>query len=102
MRVWQALWSWLNEIVPADSVAGNTLIGMLTRLTLRNPFHVALAATVTSFINTHGAPPPCAAVAYAPDLGPGTFCLVRVTTWGPTPHAPPSLTLRILGRALSA
>ena len=29
---------------PLDSVAGNTLIGMLTRLILRKPFHVARAA----------------------------------------------------------
>src|SRR6186713_1002135 len=46
MRVWHSPWSWLNEIVALDSVAGNTLIGMLTRLTRRNPFHVALAAIV--------------------------------------------------------
>src|SRR5215210_2294476 len=31
-------------MLAADSVAGNTFTGMLTRLTLRNPFHVALAA----------------------------------------------------------
>ena len=35
MRVWHSAWSWLNEIEPLDSVAGNTLIGMLTRLILR-------------------------------------------------------------------
>src|SRR6266581_9505368 len=40
MRVWHAAWSWLKEIVSADSVAGKTLTGILTRLTLRNPFQV--------------------------------------------------------------
>src|SRR5262249_46385884 len=44
MRVWHSAWSWLNEIVPLDSVAGNTLIGMFTRLILRKPFQVARAA----------------------------------------------------------
>src|SRR2546422_5351891 len=44
MRVWHSPWSWLNEIVPLDSVAGNTLIGMFTRLIFRNPFQVARAA----------------------------------------------------------
>src|SRR5918996_6267274 len=44
MRVWHSAWSWLKEILAADSVAGNTLTGMLTRLTLRNPFHVGRAA----------------------------------------------------------
>jgi hypothetical protein len=33
----------LNEIVLLDSVAGNTLMGMFTRLTFKNPFQVALA-----------------------------------------------------------
>jgi hypothetical protein len=42
MRVWHSAWSWLKEIVSADSVAGKTFTGMLTRLTLRNPFHVGL------------------------------------------------------------
>src|SRR4030095_15653869 len=46
MRVWHSPWSWLKEIVPADSVAGNTLIGMFTRLIFRNPFQVARAAIV--------------------------------------------------------
>src|SRR4051812_27359891 len=32
-------------MVPADSVAGNTLIGMFTRLIFRKPFHVARAVT---------------------------------------------------------
>jgi hypothetical protein len=32
MRVWHSPWSWLTEIEPLDSVAGNTLIGMFTRL----------------------------------------------------------------------
>src|SRR5438445_12014244 len=44
MRVWHSAWSWLNEIVPLDSVAGNTLIGMFTRLIFRKPFQVARAA----------------------------------------------------------
>src|SRR5215472_12744836 len=44
MRVWHSPWSWLNEIVALDSVAGNTLMGMFTRLTLRYPFQVARAA----------------------------------------------------------
>src|SRR5262252_3167361 len=44
MRVRHSPWSWLNEIVPLDSVAGNTLTGMFTRLTFRKPFHVARAA----------------------------------------------------------
>ena len=30
----------VEESVAADSVAGNTRIGMFTRLTFRNPFHV--------------------------------------------------------------
>src|SRR5437870_2081661 len=44
MRVWHSPWSWLNEIVPLDSVAGNTLIGMFTRLIFRKPFQVGRAA----------------------------------------------------------
>src|SRR6185295_18425242 len=44
MRVWHSAWSWLNAIVALDSVAGNTLIGMFTRLIFRKPFHVARAA----------------------------------------------------------
>src|ERR671911_233270 len=44
MRDWHSAWSWLKEMVAADSVAGNTFTGMLTRLTLRKPFHVARAA----------------------------------------------------------
>src|SRR5204862_1361074 len=44
MRVWHSPWSWLNEMVPLDSVAGNTLMGMFTRLILRKPFQVARAA----------------------------------------------------------
>src|SRR4051812_16678812 len=46
MRVWHSPWSWLKEIDPLDSVAGNTLIGMFTRLIFRKPFHVARAAIV--------------------------------------------------------
>src|SRR5687768_17568246 len=42
MRVWHSAWSWLNERVAADSVAGNTFTGMFTRLTLRKPFQVGL------------------------------------------------------------
>src|SRR5438034_6470903 len=44
MRVWHSPWSWLKEIVPLDSVAGNTLIGMFTRLIFRKPFQVGRAA----------------------------------------------------------
>src|SRR5206468_3228268 len=44
MRVRHSPCSWLNEIVPLASVAGNTLIGMFTRLIFRKPFHVARAA----------------------------------------------------------
>src|SRR6187549_3395036 len=43
MRVWHSAWSWLNEMAAADSVAGNTLTGMLTRLTFRKPFQVGRA-----------------------------------------------------------
>src|SRR5215831_17459704 len=46
MRVRHSPWSWLKEIVADDSVAGNTLIGMFTRLIFRKPFQVALAAIV--------------------------------------------------------
>jgi hypothetical protein len=35
-----------KEIVPLDSVAGNTLIGMFTRLIFRKPFQVARAAMI--------------------------------------------------------
>src|SRR6187431_148017 len=44
MRVWHSAWSWLKLIVAAESVAGNTRTGMLTRLILRKPFQVGLAA----------------------------------------------------------
>src|SRR5436309_6569176 len=44
MRVWHSPWSWLKEIVPLDSVAGNTLMGMFTRLIFRKPFQVAREA----------------------------------------------------------
>src|SRR4029079_13406280 len=44
MRVWHSPWSWLKLIVAAESVAGNTRTGMLTRLIFMNPFHVGLAA----------------------------------------------------------
>src|SRR5260370_34521447 len=44
MRVWHSPCSWLNAIEPLDSVAGNNLIGMFTRLIVRKPFHVARAA----------------------------------------------------------
>src|SRR5437588_2844165 len=40
-------------MVPLDSVAGNTLIGMFTRLTLRKPFHVARAAIMCPFSHFH-------------------------------------------------
>ena len=35
--------------MPLDSVAGNTFIGMLTRLIFRNPFQVDRAAIITPF-----------------------------------------------------
>src|ERR671911_529302 len=44
MRVWHSAWSWLKLIVAAESVAGNTRTGMLTRLILRKPFQVGRAA----------------------------------------------------------
>src|SRR6476661_10028432 len=44
MRVWHSPWSWLKLIVAAESVAGKTRTGMLTRLIFMNPFHVGLAA----------------------------------------------------------
>src|SRR5262249_52821530 len=44
MRVWHSPWSWLKLIVAAESVAGNTRTGTLTRLILRKPFQVGLAA----------------------------------------------------------
>src|SRR5262245_56812051 len=47
MRVWHSPWSWLKEIDPLDSVAGNTLIRMFTRLIFRKPFQVARAATIS-------------------------------------------------------
>src|SRR4029450_13208483 len=48
MRVWHSAWSWLNEIASADSVAGNTFTGMLTRLTFRKPFQVGRGGICTS------------------------------------------------------
>src|SRR5688500_394295 len=48
MRVWHSAWSWLKLIVAAESVAGNTRTGMLTRLIFKNPFHVGRAAIVRS------------------------------------------------------
>src|SRR5260370_28079584 len=44
MRIWQSAWSWLKLIFAAESVAGNTRTGMLTRLILRKPFQVGRAA----------------------------------------------------------
>src|SRR6187401_2529583 len=44
MRVWHSAWSWLKLMVAAESVAGNTRTGMFTRLILRKPFQVGLAA----------------------------------------------------------
>src|SRR3954469_7305529 len=44
MRVWHSPWSWLKLIVAAESVAGNTRIGMFTSEILRNPFQVGRAA----------------------------------------------------------
>src|SRR5687768_17793786 len=40
--------SWLKLTVAAASVAGNTRMGMFTRLILRYPFHVGRAAISTS------------------------------------------------------
>src|SRR5262245_49884133 len=48
MRVWHSAWSWLKEMASADSVAGNTFTGMLTRLTLRKPFQVGRGGICTS------------------------------------------------------
>src|SRR3954452_19754168 len=48
MRVRHSACSWLKEIVPLDSVAGNTLIGMFTRLIFRKPFQVARTAIVVT------------------------------------------------------
>src|SRR6476620_5138028 len=44
IRVWHSPCSWLKLSVAPASVAGNTLIGMFTRLILRYPFHVGRAA----------------------------------------------------------
>src|SRR6476646_8256377 len=44
IRVWHSAWSWLKLMVAAESVAGNTRTGMFTRLILRKPFQVGLAA----------------------------------------------------------
>src|SRR3954463_7624057 len=44
MRVLHSPCSWLKLSVAPVSVAGNTLIGMFTRLILRYPFHVGRAA----------------------------------------------------------
>src|SRR5262249_30466665 len=44
MRVWHSRWSWLKLIVAAESVAGNTRTGILTRDILRKPFQVGRAA----------------------------------------------------------
>src|SRR5262245_42967933 len=56
MRVRHSPWSWLNEIDPLDSVAGNTLIGMFTRLIFRKPFHVARAAIGLFYRRNRGTP----------------------------------------------
>src|SRR5690348_9095269 len=44
MRVWHSAWSWLKLMVAAESVAGNTLTGMFTRLIFMKPFQVGRAA----------------------------------------------------------
>src|SRR3954468_617118 len=44
MRVWHSPWSWLKLRVAAESVAGNTRIGMFTSEIFRNPFQVGRAA----------------------------------------------------------
>src|SRR5882724_13289308 len=51
MRVWHSPCSWLKLSVAPASVAGNTLIGMLTRLILRYPFHVGRAAIKPLFLD---------------------------------------------------
>src|SRR5437867_6833175 len=68
MRVRHSPCSWLNEIVAPDSVAGNTLTGMLTRLTFRKPFHVARAAMSPPLI---GLSPPDSTPAVDHLHGPG-------------------------------
>src|SRR5688572_9849205 len=47
MRERHSRCSWLKLMVAAASVAGNTRIGMFTRLILRYPFHVGRAAIWT-------------------------------------------------------
>jgi hypothetical protein len=44
----------LKETLAADSVAGNTFTGMLTRLTFRKPFHVGLGGMVTVYRRGEG------------------------------------------------
>jgi hypothetical protein len=41
----------MNPIVPLDSVAENTLIGMLTRPSRRNPFQVSRVAIVCPLVD---------------------------------------------------
>src|SRR5918995_834893 len=55
MRVWHSACSWLKLIVAAESVAGNTRTGMLTRLIFRNPFHVGRAAIAALSFSPLGA-----------------------------------------------
>src|SRR3954463_15923711 len=50
MRVLHSPCSWLKLSVAPVSVAGNTLIGMFTRLILRYPFHVGRAAIGSYFL----------------------------------------------------
>src|SRR6266542_3732544 len=58
MRVWHSAWSWLKLIVAAESVAGNTRTGMFTRLILRKPFQVGLAAMGTLSVPRPSVPSP--------------------------------------------
>src|SRR5688572_8698244 len=53
MRERHSRCSWLKLMVAAASVAGNTRIGMFTRLILRYPFHVGRAAIMDSLQLIH-------------------------------------------------
>src|SRR5437763_15463551 len=84
-------------MVPLDSVAGNTLIGMFTRLTLRKPFHVARAAIMCPFSHCllllAGAPRPARVAPLAGPRRPAplrdlpNFSYRHMLT-GPVPHSP--------------
>ena len=57
MRVWHSACSWLKLMVAAESVAGNTRIGMFTRLIFRKPFQVGRAAMPFSLLGPLSAVP---------------------------------------------